>query len=101
MNKFCTTKVDQVARAQNRHADSMAILASSMTEEVPWLIKVELIEEPSINATIGVGAAGVEIAMISMIRPCWMDLIIDFLAEDRISEYEKEANRIRGVAPRY
>ena len=95
MNKFCTTKVAQVARAQNRHADSLATLASSVTEEVPRLIKVELIEEPSINATIGVDAAGIEIATISGTGPCWMDTIIDFIAEDRIPDDEKEVNRVR------
>ena len=30
MNKFSTVKVAQVGRAQNRHADSLAMLASSM-----------------------------------------------------------------------
>ena len=40
MNKFGTAKVAQVGRAQNRHADSLATLASSMTEEVSRLIKV-------------------------------------------------------------
>jgi len=40
MNKFCTAKVAQVGRAQNRHINSLATLASSMTEDVPRLIKV-------------------------------------------------------------
>ena len=101
MSKFCTTKVAQVTRAQNKHADSLATLASSMTEEVPQLIKVELIVESSINAAMGVGIAGVDIAMISATRPSWMDPIIDFLAEDRVPDDEKEANRIRREAPRY
>ena len=50
--------------------------------------------ESSINAAIGVGAARVDIAMISVIGPYWMDPIIDFLAEDRVPDDEKEANRI-------
>ena len=66
---------------QNRHADSLATFASSMTEDVPRLIKVELIAEPSINAMVGVGV-GVGVAAISTAAPCWMDSIIDFLAED-------------------
>ena len=51
INKFGMVKVAQVDRAQNRPADSLATLASSMTEEVPRLIKVELIREPSIGMT--------------------------------------------------
>ena len=69
-------------QAQNRHVDSLASLASSMTEEVPWLIKVELIMEPSISVADSINTAGVDVAMISTTKPCWMDPIIDFLAED-------------------
>ena len=32
---------------------------------------------------------------------CWMDPIIEFLAEDRISDDENEANKICRVASRY
>ena len=54
MNQFSKANVIQVARGQNRHADSLATLASSLTEEVPQLIKVELVAEPSINTGVGV-----------------------------------------------
>ena len=70
-------KVAQVGRAQNRHADSLATLASSMIEEVPRLIKVELIREPCINmANISI-TAGVDVTMITAIESCWMDPIIN------------------------
>ena len=75
-------KVAQVGRAQNRHVDSLATLASSMTEEVPRLIKVELIRESSISMVDNAITAGVGVAVISATEPCWMDPIIDFLAED-------------------
>ena len=101
INKFGTVKVVQIGRAQNRHANSLATLASSMTEEVPRLIKVELIREPSIGMRDNCMMAGVDVAMISTTRPCWMDPIIDFLAEDRVSDDEKEAKKIRQVASRY
>ena len=68
---------------------------------MPRLIKVELIAEPSINAVIGVDTAGVDIAVISTTGPCWMDSIVDFLAEDHVLEDENEASRIHRVAPRY
>ena len=86
---------------QNRHADSLATLALSMTEEVPRLIKVELIREPSISMADNASIAGVDVAMILATRPCWMDPIIDFLVEDRVPDDEKEANKIRRVASRY
>ena len=52
MAKFSTTSVTQVARGKNRHVDSLSTLASAMTEDIPWQIKVELIAEPSISATV-------------------------------------------------
>ncbi|XP_075665737.1 uncharacterized protein LOC142635476 [Castanea sativa] len=43
-------EVIQVGKGRNRHANSLATLASSSTEGIPRLIKVELVAEPSINA---------------------------------------------------
>ena len=62
---------------------------------------MELIAEPSIGVVGSVGAAGIDVALISATGPCWMDPIINFLAKDRVSDDEKEANRIRQVAARY
>ena len=94
MNQFLKTKVIQVAMGQNRHVDSRATLASSLTEEVPRLIKVELVAELSINAGVGV-------LMVATSEPCWMDPIIDFLAEDRVPDDEKEADKVHRVAAQY
>ena len=101
MNKFGTTKVAQVGRAQNRHSDSLTTLALSLTEKVLRLIKVELIAEPRISMTDSVGITEVDVAMISTTGPCWMDPIIDFLAEDRVLDDEKGVKRIRRVAAWY
>ena len=68
--KFGTIKVAQVGWAQNRHADSLATLASSMTKEVPRLIKVELIREPSIDMEDNCISARVDVVVISTTRPC-------------------------------
>ncbi|XP_050243033.1 uncharacterized protein LOC126691831 [Quercus robur] len=101
ISKFCTVKVAQVGRAQNRHADSLATSASSMSEEVPRLIKVELIRELSISMTDNAIIAGVNIAVISATGPCWMDSFINFLAEDRVPDDEIEAKKIRQLASWY
>ena len=93
MNKFCMTKVVQMGRAQNRHADSLTTLALSKTEEVPRLIKVELIMEPSISVANNVSTTEVDVAMISATKPCWMDPIINFLAEDRVLNDKRRLTR--------
>ena len=72
----------------------MATLASSSTEEIPLLIKVDLVAEPSINAGVGV-------SLVTTAEPCWMDSIIDFLIEDRVLADEKEAEKVRRAAAQY
>ena len=52
-----------MARGQNRHGDSLATLASSLTEEMPQLIKVEVVAEPSIDARVGV-------SVVAISEPC-------------------------------
>ena len=100
MGKFCTTNVTQVARGRNRHTDSLATLASEMTKDIPWQIKVELITEPSISTTTEC-AIRVDVAAITTAESCWMDPIIEFLAEDRVPDDESEANKIRQITSRY
>ena len=48
---------------------------------------MELVAEPSINARVG-------ISVVAITESCWMDLIIDFLAEDQVPIDEKEADII-------
>jgi len=78
--------VVQVDRGQNRQADSLAKLASSSTKEIPRLIKVELVVESSINVGVGV-------SLVTTVEPCWMDPIINFLAEDRVPADEKKQKK--------
>ena len=95
MGKFCMAKVVQVARGQNRHADSLATLALAMTEDVPRIIKVEPITEPSITTVTDIGVAGISVTAVTTAEPCWMDSIVEFLAEDHIPDDEKEASKVR------
>ena len=71
-----------------------------MTEDIPWQIKVELIAEPSISTMVD-WATKVDVATITTARSCWMDLIIEFLTEDRIPNDESEANKVCRAASRY
>ena len=71
-----------------------------MTEDIPRLIKVELITELSIGTTAD-SATRVHVTTITTTGSCWMDLIIEFLAKDRVSDDESKANKVRRVASRY
>ena len=57
-------------------------------------MKVEVVAKPSINV-------GVNVSMVATVGLCWMDLIIDFLAEDRVPTDEKEVERVRRTAAWY
>ena len=94
MDHFTNIRLVQVANGQNWHTDSLATLALSLIEGVPLLIKVKLVTEPSINA-------GVDVSLVSTVELCWMDPIIDFLAEDRVLADEKEAEKVRQTTARY
>ena len=100
MGKFYMVNVTQVAWGKNRHADSLATLGSTMTEDIPRLIKVELITEPGIG-TAADGATRVDVTTITTIGLCWMDPIIEFLAKDRVPDNENEANKVRRIASWY
>ena len=54
MSQFQEVNVIQIVRGLNRHVDSLATLASLSTEEVPSLIKVEVVKERSINVRVNV-----------------------------------------------
>ena len=70
IGQFGTVKVAQVGRAQNRHADSLATLASSATEDTPWIVKIELIREPSISVKSDYNQARVEVAKVTVANLC-------------------------------
>ena len=74
--------------------DSLATLVSSLTEEVPRLINVEVVKEPSIDVRVNVST-------VMVFEPCWMDSIINFLAEDRVLNDEKKAKRVCRIATQY
>ena len=55
---------------------------------------MELVAELSINAGVGV-------SLVTTVELYWMDLIIDFLAEDRVPADEKEVEKVCRTAAGY
>ena len=84
----------QISRGQNRHANSLATLASSLTDEVPPLIKVEVVKEPNIDPKVNV-------LVVASFEPSWMDPIIEFLANNRLPSEGKEADKVRRITARF
>ena len=62
---------------------------------------MELVPELSIKVARSKGVTGVEVTAVATLGPSWMDPIVDFLADDRISDDEKKANKVHRVTAQY
>ena len=93
-SKFDSFDLLHVPRSGNAHADSLAMLATSLAQDVPQVILVEDLYKPSRTR---------DTVQINQIRAVlsWMDSIIQFLKEDILPEEKVEADKIRRKATSY
>ena len=87
-SKFDSFDLLHIPRNGNAHADSLAMLATSSTQDLPRVILVEDLYKPTETRR--------ETAQIPQIRagPSWMDSIIQFLKDDILPEEIIEANKV-------
>ena len=93
-SKFDSFDLLHIPRNSNAHADSLAMLATSSTQDLPRVILVKDLYKPTEIR---------ETAQIYQIRagPSWMDSIIQFLKEDILLGERIEADKVRKKATRY
>ncbi|XP_065632058.1 uncharacterized protein LOC136068608 [Quercus suber] len=84
-----------IPRSGNAHADSLATLTTSSTQNLPRVILVEDLHGPT--------EARRDTVQVHQIRTglCWMDPIVKFLKEDILPEEKGEADKIRRKATRF
>ena len=87
--------MSQISRSRNAHADSLAMLAISLTQSLPRVIFVEDLCKP-----VKEGGDGVHIHQIR-VGPSWMEFIMLFLKEDILLESKSEANKVQRKAPQF
>ena len=94
-SKFDSFNLLHIPRNSNAHADFLAMLATSLAQDLPQVILVEDLYKPTETRR--------ETAQIYQIRarPSWMDSIIQFLKEDILLEERIEADKVRRKATRY
>ena len=90
---FGSFNLSQIPRSRNTHAYSLAMLATSLAQSLPWVILVEDLCKPAKER-----GNGVHIHQIS-VGPSWMDFIVLFLKEDVLLESKSKANKVRRKAP--
>ncbi|XP_075655290.1 uncharacterized protein LOC142625539 [Castanea sativa] len=92
---FESFKVQQVPRGHNSHADSLAMLATSLGSRLPRMVMVEDLLSSSLTSISAVWIHSVHVG------PSWMDPIVAFLQHGILPEDRTVAEKVRRSAPRY
>ena len=84
-----------ISRSGNKHANSLATLATSLEQGLPRIILVEDLCRADVVKK--------DMVPIHQVRvgPSWMDPIVSFLKDDTLPEEKSEAEKIRRKAPRF
>ena len=91
--KFESFSIQHIPRSGNTHVNSLAMLATSLAQNLPRVILIEDLCKPS-------GIRGNMICVHHVkIGSNWVDPIIQFLSKDVSPEEKLEAEKIRGKAP--
>ena len=93
--KFESFSLHHIPRSGNTHADSLAMLASSLAQSLPQVILVE-----DLYKTTEINRMSAHIQQIR-VGSSWMDPIISFLKEDTLPLDKLETKKIRRKASRF
>ena len=84
-----------VPRSGNTHANSLAMLVTSLAQSLPRVILIEDLCKPT-----EVKGNVVHVHQVR-VKPSRMDLIVLFLRKDILSEDKSKADKVRRKAPRF
>ena len=85
---FNLFSLSHISRSGNTHADSLAMLATSLAGGLPRIILVEHLDRAS---EVVKGMVHIHEVRVG---PSWMDLIVKFLKDDILPEEKSEAEKI-------
>lgn len=94
LSNFHGVKVSQISRGQNGHANSLAILASSMEDYVLRIILVVVLNQPSIGRQLSVFE-------VSTPSPSWINPIASFMTDGVLSSKAKKEEKVRRMLSRF
>ena len=93
--KFEVFDLSHLPKSGNMHADSLATLATSSTQDLPRVVLVEDLFTPT---SIRYGMPRIHQIKLG---PSWMDSISLFLEKDILPEEKSEAEKVQRNAPRF
>ena len=91
---FESFNLSQVLKSRNTHTNSLATLATSLAQSLPWVILVENLCKPAMRG---------DMVQIHQVRvgSSRMDPIVLFLKEDILLEEKSEVEKVRRKAPQF
>ena len=91
-SRFDSFSLLHIPRSGNTHSDSLATLATSSNQSLPWVILVDDLCKPTVMKR--------EVIHVYQVRvgPSWMDLLVLFLKDDILPKEKAEADKIRRKA---
>ena len=89
---FKSFSLQHIPRSGNTHADSVATLATSLAQNLPWVILIEDLCKPT-----EVRGKKVHVHQVK-VGPSQIDLIVLFLNEDILPKDKSEADKVRRKA---
>ena len=92
---FESFNLSQVPRSRNTHADSLTTLATSSAQNLPRVILIKELCNPTKVEGNMVHVHQIKVGL------SWMDSIVLFLKEDILPEDKSEADMVRRKAPRF
>ncbi|XP_075666144.1 uncharacterized protein LOC142635980 [Castanea sativa] len=95
LGMFKSFQVRQIPKGQNAHADSLAMLATSLGSKLPQIVMVEDLLTSSLTSISTVRVHSIHMG------PSWMDPIVTFLQHGILPEDKGVAEKVRRSAPRY
>ena len=94
-SKFELFSLLHIPRSGNTHVDSLAMLATSLAQDLRWITLIEDLCKPT-----EVKGKVVHVHQVR-VGPSWMDPILLYLREDILPEDKLEAKKVRRKAPRF
>lgn len=87
-SSFGSFFIEQVPRSKNTHVDSLAILAISLEQGLPWVILIEDLLMPTDRRQTLVGMHQLRVGL------SWMDPLVSFLKDEVLPDDRGEAENI-------
>ena len=92
-SRFDSFSLHQIPRSRNTHVDSLATLATSSAQSLPWVILVKDLCNPT-----EMERKKVQVHQLR-VGPSWMDPFVLILKDDILPEEKGKAYKVRRMAP--